>query len=82
MATDRHQWFLLGILIEMLFAFFQRRAIGPAVLAAERAGRDLELLTSVLARLEKESFKTAHLRTLRARLDYEGIRRAHCPAIV
>lgn len=72
-ATDRHHWFSLAILIELVFLWSQRRAIGPAVTEAEGAGRDLELLSSVLARLEKESFKTAHLKSLRTRLDCEGV---------
>jgi len=71
-ATDHHQWFLLTILTELIFAFSQRRTIGQAVEAAEKAGLDLGLLSSVLARLEKEFFKTAHLRKLRAALDREG----------
>jgi hypothetical protein len=72
-ATGHHQWFFLAILIEMVFAFSQRRSTGQAVEAAEKAGRDLGLLSSVLARLESESFKTAHLKRLRAALDREGL---------
>jgi hypothetical protein len=72
-ATDHHQWFTLAIFAEVLFRFFLRHTIGPAVLAAEGAGRDLDLLSSVLARLEQESFKTAYLKNLRARLDCEGM---------
>ncbi len=72
-GTGREQWFLLGIFVELLFVFFHRHTVGDAVHAAERAGPDLELLSSVLARLEKESFKTPHLKSLRASLDYEGM---------
>lgn len=72
-ATGRHQLFVIAILIELLFIFFQRHAVGPAVAAAENAGRDLDLLASVLGRLEKESFQTAHLKSLRAVLDAEGV---------
>lgn len=71
-ATGYHQWFLLGILIELLFVFLHRHTIGPVVLGAENAGRDLALLSSILARLEGESFDTPHLRMLRARLDPSG----------
>ena len=71
-ATDRSQWFSLAILIELLFIFSQRRKVGPAVAAAERAGPDLDLLSSILARLERESFQTARLKSLRAALDCEG----------
>jgi hypothetical protein len=68
-ALDHRQFFFLAVLIELLFVYFQRHSIGPAVAAAEKAGRDLDLLASVLARLEKEQFKTAHLKNLRAALD-------------
>ena len=71
-ALDRHQLFVLVLLIELLFAFSQRRTVGEAVRTSEGAGRDLELLASVLARLERESFRTARLRKLRAALDREG----------
>ena len=72
-AAGIHQWFLLAILIELIFVFSQRRAVGQAVEAAERAGQDLGLLSSVLSRLEKEFFRTAHLKRLRAALDREGL---------
>jgi hypothetical protein len=71
-ATGSHLLFSLAILIELLFVFFQRRNIGPAVASAENAGRDLDLLAGVLGRLEQEQFKTAHLKRLRALLDSEG----------
>ncbi len=71
-ATGYHQWFLLGILIQLLFVFLHRHTIGPIVLAVESAGRDLELLSSILDRLERESFKTSHLQMLRSRLDSAG----------
>jgi hypothetical protein len=72
-AADRHQLFFFSILIELLFVFFQRRTVGKAVSAAEKAGQDLELLSSVLSRLEKESFKTPHLKRLRIALECEGL---------
>jgi hypothetical protein len=71
-STGNHEWFSLTVLIELLFVYFQRRAVGPAVASAENAGRDLALLASVLARLEREHFKAAHLKSLRAVLDREG----------
>ncbi len=72
-ATGRHQLCLLAVLIELLFAFFQRGAVGKAVSAAEKAGQDLGLLSSMLARLERESFRTPHLKKLRALLASEGL---------
>ncbi len=72
-STGFHQWFSLAVLIEVIFAFSQRRAVGQAVRAAERADQDLDLLSSILARLEKERFATPHLQSLRAALDCEGM---------
>lgn len=72
-ATDRHQWFLAALLVEMLFAFSLRRPVGDAVRASDMAGRDLALLSLVLARLERESFATARLAKLRAAFDSEGL---------
>lgn len=67
-----HQWFMLGILAQLLFVFAYRKKIGPAVQVAENAGRDLSLLSAILARLEKESFHTPYLKMLRTRLDCDG----------
>jgi hypothetical protein len=71
-ATDPHLWFSLAVLIELLFIYFQRHTVGPIVASAEKAGRDLDLLASVLARLESENFKSSYLKSLRAILDREG----------
>jgi len=72
-VEGRHQWFMLAIMIELLFVYSQRRTVGDTVRAAERAGRDLELLSSVLARLEKENFNSPRLKSLRAALNCEGV---------
>jgi tetratricopeptide (TPR) repeat protein len=72
-TTGRHLWFFLMVLIEALFVFCRRRAVGEAVSGAEKAGRDLQLLSLLLARLEKQDFKADHLRKLRAALDREGM---------
>ncbi len=70
--SGRHQLFVLALLVEVVFVYMQRRAVGSAVASAETAGRDLDLLASVLARLEKERFKTPYLERLRAVFDSEG----------
>ena len=70
----RSLWFFAMILIELIFVFYFRRVIGPVVHSAEHACQDLRLLSLVLARLEKEQFKTDHLRKLRLALD------SHCMA--
>jgi DNA mismatch repair ATPase MutS len=44
-----------------------------AVHSAEQAGQDLQLLSVILARLEKEDFRTDHLRKLRSALDRKGM---------
>jgi|WetSurMetagenome_2_1015567.scaffolds.fasta_scaffold60256_2 hypothetical protein len=71
--TGRHSWFFLTVLIGIIFIFSHRRAVKRAVGEAETACRDLQLLSLVLARLEKEQFKTDHLRKLREALDCEGV---------
>jgi hypothetical protein len=71
--TGQHLWFFAMLLLEAIFCFRQRRSIGPVVQGAENACRDLLLLSLVLARLEREQFKTDHLRKLRTALDREGV---------
>jgi hypothetical protein len=72
-GTGQHVWFFLVILLEMLFVYRWRHAVRKAVRGAEMAGRGLELLSLVLARIERESFKTDRLKALRLALDREGL---------
>jgi hypothetical protein len=72
-STERHLWFFAMILIEIIFVYCLRRIIRPAMERVEKACLDLQLLSLVLARLEKEQFKTDHLRKLRIALDREGM---------
>jgi hypothetical protein len=69
----QHIWFSLMILIELIFIYSRRRTIRRATSGSERAGQDLQLLSLILARLEKEQFKTEHLRKLSIALDREGM---------
>jgi hypothetical protein len=71
--TSQHLWFLVMLLIEAIFFYSQRHSIRSVVQRAEKACRDLLLLSLVLARMEKEQFKTDRLRKLRIALDREGM---------
>jgi len=68
-----HAWFFLMLLIDILWVYSLRRVIRPVVHDAEKACRDLQLLSLVLDRMEQEQFQTDHLRRLRGVLDCEGI---------
>lgn len=70
--TGDHRWFLLMLFIELIFAFLMRPGIRRVVNAVEEPGRELELLSLVLGRLEKESFKTPRLAELRRNLESRG----------
>jgi hypothetical protein len=70
--TGQHFWFFLMILIEVIFVFSLRRTVHPAVSGAEKACQDLQLLSHVLGRLEKERFETDQLKKLRIALNHEG----------
>jgi hypothetical protein len=72
-TLDQRLWFFLMALIEISFVYSRRRTTAKAVEEAEKAGQDLQLLSLVLARIEKEQFKTNHLKKLRAILDCHGL---------
>jgi hypothetical protein len=72
-AAGAHVWFFLMALVEVILIYLQRGTVHRAVSSAERAGLDLQLLSLVLGRLEKEQFHTEHLRKLRIALDREGL---------
>jgi hypothetical protein len=73
MSYGQHRWFLLMILVEVLFVYCLRRSVRPVVSGAEKACGELRLFSLVLARLEKEQFKTGSLNKLRVALDREGM---------
>ena len=50
-----------------------RRRVARVVVAVERAARDLELLSVLLARIERERFACPRLRALSATLQTEGV---------
>jgi hypothetical protein len=66
-------WFFLMALIEVIFIYFFRHTVRKCVHSAEKACRDLQLFSLVLARFEKERFETDHLISLRTSLDRDGL---------
>lgn len=74
-------WFVFGwvwlalaaIMLEGIFLFVTRSRIGQVISEIERPSRDLRLLGSILARLEREPFSAARLASLRAALDTQGV---------
>ncbi len=65
--------FLVAVVVGRAFSFQLRERVGHVVSAVGRAGRDLRLLSGVLARLERERFESPRLSELRAALDVEGV---------
>ena len=65
--------FLVALAAGRAFSFALRDRVGRVVGAVDRAGRDLQLLSGVLARLERERFESQRLVELRAALDVGGL---------
>lgn len=65
--------FLVAVAVGRVFSFRLREPVGRVTSAVDRAGRDLSLLSGVLARLERERFESPRLVELRAALDVEGV---------
>ena len=72
MAVLSRDFFLLVLFINGTFLFKQRRLVDLAVPAAEEAAHELKLLSEVLLRIERQSFRAPLLIALRASLDIEG----------
>jgi hypothetical protein len=72
-STGNYLWFFLIIFFELIFIYSRRRTVQPIASGAEKACRDLQLLSLLLSRLEKEQFSTSHLVKLRTSLDREGL---------
>ncbi|MFN7971482.1 MAG: DNA mismatch repair protein MutS [Acidobacteriota bacterium] len=66
-------WFLGAVLVEMGFFLRERGRVGRIIGAVEKPGRDLKLLASVLARLERERFEAPLLRRLNEDLATGGV---------
>jgi MutS domain V len=70
-------WFQITLLLEAAFWLRLRIPTMQVVSAVERPGRDLALLSQVLARLEREPFASPRLLSLRAELDTAGSPPSH-----
>jgi hypothetical protein len=66
-------WFLMLVFIELIFAYSVRKRNEKAIGGAEKASPELQLLSILLARIEKEQFKTEHLAKLRSALIWKGL---------
>ncbi len=65
-------FFILAIFAEAIFASIFRKRIKESLIGLERAGKELRLLSGILARIEKESFESKLLRNWRAKVSAEG----------
>ena len=61
--------FVVLLMVQLSFAGWLQRRVQRVLAAVERRGRDLALLSNVLARLERASFKAPRLCELRTALD-------------
>ena len=69
-------WELLVLVVTLVnlgISYRFRTLLGDAVHAAEEAGRDLNLLSQVLAAFEREPFTSPRLLQLQARLNQSGV---------
>ena len=65
-------FFLMVLAVNATFLYRVHKRIAPVVTAVEEAAHELQLLSEVLVRLERESFRSPLLAALRASLDTEG----------
>ena len=65
-------FFLVVLAVNATFLYRVHKRIAPVVTAVEEAAHELQLLSEVLVRLERESFRSPLLAALRASLDTEG----------
>jgi MutS domain V len=65
--------FLVALIVGKAFALRLRDPVNRVISAVDAPGRDLTLLSEVLARLERERFSSPRLVELRAALDVEGL---------
>jgi hypothetical protein len=72
-AYGQHLWVFLMFLVEVIFFYGFRRSVRLVISGAEKACGELRLFSLVLARLEKEQFKSDHLKKLRLALDHDGM---------
>jgi hypothetical protein len=66
------RWFLFVVLLEVIFGFAVRPGAIEVVSSASTPAHELELLGSLLARLERESFNSPGLAALRTSIETQG----------
>lgn len=71
-ARGEHLWFSLMLLAELGLVYALRRKVRPVIQEAEAACRDLGVLSRLLGRMERETFRAERLRRLRAALERGG----------
>jgi hypothetical protein len=71
-ATLLRDFFLAVIFINSVFLYRLRKRVDSVVAAVDESAHELKLLSEVLVRLERETFRSPVLAALRASLDAEG----------
>jgi hypothetical protein len=71
-AAMLRDFVLVAVAVNGWYLYSRRAVYGAIVTAVESAADELKLLSEVLVRLEKESFRTPMLAALRVSLDAEG----------
>jgi hypothetical protein len=82
-ASGESVFFVMALLLQMLFVAPQRRGVDHVLHAADAPARDLDILSDLLAELERVQFSSPRLAAIRRDLDTDGepasvtIRRLH-----
>jgi hypothetical protein len=63
---------LAALICELIFLYLYRERVARVIAAIEQPGRELSLLSEILARLEREQFSSPRLVSLRKTLESEG----------
>jgi len=71
-ATFLRDFFLVVIFINSLFLYRLRKRVETVIVAVDGSAHELKLLSEVLVRLERETFRSPVLANLRASLDSVG----------
>lgn len=70
---EGNSWFLVAALsLEGAFGLYYRNRVREVIDASDQPEKELEILSLVLARIEREQFTSENLRELRAALDTDG----------
>jgi hypothetical protein len=71
--TGNHHWFFTILLVELVLLYNRRHMIRSIVDGAEKACRDLQLLSLLLSGIEKTDFSTSLLQKLKNALRCDGL---------